>query len=104
MARRVDIVQVVLVRHVSGTERYPVNGIAILHRRRERGGAVRYPTRGGVGREGVDDEGARDPPWIGERCRREPPPTRRSAARARRTPGQESAGAAQADSAGWTGW
>src|SRR5438128_10078117 len=104
MAHRVDIVQVVFVRHLSGTERYPVNGIAILHRRRERGGVIRYPTRGGVGREGIDDEGARDPAWIGERrrCARGRP--RRSAARPGRTAVEESAGAGHADTSCSTGW
>src|SRR5437867_8303763 len=61
MARGVDIAQVVLVRYVTGPERYAIDWIAILHGCRKGGGIVRGPAGGRIGGERIDDEGAGDP-------------------------------------------
>ena len=71
MAYGIDIAQVVLVRNVSGTERDPVDVIAILDRCGEGGGIVRRPAGRGVRRERINDERARDPGEVRRASRRE---------------------------------
>src|SRR5205823_6193593 len=71
MAHGVDVAQVVFVRDVSWAERYAVDVVAILDRRREGGGIARCPAGRGVGGERVDVERARDPTEVRRRSRRQ---------------------------------
>src|SRR5438876_10167418 len=60
MAYGIDIAQVVFIRNVSGTERHPVDVVAILDRCGEGGGIVRRTAGRCVRGERINDDSARD--------------------------------------------